>query len=1486
MAARSYFPPWAPTPGVGGMSMHIEVQLDNPTIFLVRDLSRPDSDALLLTLDIMCALDISPAFEIEIRVDVSDLRGLRSEPVAGDGPVPLNEEGRPLHLVVRPVSHGDYLRPFSLNAVLLLCWESPRGPARTVLHVGTAHEISLRAGYAAAMCISCMRRPCDVCLCPWARRRYQDVFLLNEALGSFFGAPAPPPAASVDEPLAAIAAAAAERAADAATARAAAAAERAADPTVVRLTTLSIAAVLPSVNLSVVNDISGIDLPLVRLRLAKINAVIGAANVWRGADAVVRDGGDVDEMTVVASLSIAAEYYDAANAVWEPLIEKWGLEAQYEQPEQRRAARDAYGRHVVSRTVAGDAESTAHEAERTAALAGDSVAVDGVETVDVLEAQRSASGGAGAGAVAGGGGGARAAGTGIDIDEYRADSFASLRAKRPLDINVTPAFLNNLLESLALLNRAGSKGASDKAGGYVYLRNDCEFTVEIMTEVRARNSSLISGAHERKITRTPSARGSVASVSRRASALTLGMGTPRRESSARSLHSDGASGGGGGGGVADAVRALGGGGDAILENGPCPAYAATLQAPAEATGGASFCTEVFASPVAEALAEVPHGFAGPAWAGVLLAGAVLVYKRHRHVWRRRWAVLYGGTLYLNKARPHPQKEPAPGDGSGARKRSGVGAAVAPGAPSHDAPHEVSFSTGGVAAGYGTRGGGGGGGGGGTAKAKHSWLRVGGGDTLELVDMEAMPAPPDTHRGPAPTPYVMELRLADGAGAVAGAYVAALCTTTEDDYRTWLRVLRAVCGAGSRGSARYEMLHRDTEAAMRASAAAGRGRFADIAAAAAAAAAGGARRISTGDGETRGYRGRVGRPPAGSRAADFSDSEDDNDDVYGVSFGGGGGGDDDSGAETYSLQMPPIVGAARVLASQHRVDSALARTVDELEDTPRLEDSAPGFMAAAAGAMTSERINRVTDHRRRSTQHALRAAGDLDGAMIAALAANAAAMSVGGGGGGGGSGDLARGVAVRRASAFFAGNDPVRPWESRQTRIVSATDDSTGVAVDAPSIRVTLGESNEEVLVPVDKTSVAVHHFRGRVPRVHAALAAEMSALIDPAGTAAPLLPPPPRAPPRGRVPGVPAAHMEGDEEEGAGGGAGADAGDDARWSIVTQVLFDAGFKTLVLRTDVSVVNYTACPVRVVFDDAAGRHVTVRDLGPGEEVFAPVCVATDGAFHLQPLVVGDGDLTGAGASNYERSAAIPLGRSARAAAAAAFAASLAPPAPLRRGGSGGAADRAPPPPCRLGYTVTVECPPSAAAGGGRSAAASAFVCSAYFRPPGFSAGDDPYTTCICLLPMVRLVNLLPLRMQYCLRSTDAPAFDPAARRPGGDAAIVATGLLEPAQSADVLLTTMGADGVRARSRDRLDLFVRVAQGRCEALGWSRAPVGGTAQVTGPGAMTDTLVLGPDDAETAPLLLHVDRVFSGPLQVCSRIVALAFLYARARAWRAAR
>ena len=83
---------------------------------------------------------------------------------------------------------------------------------------------------------------------------------------------------------------------------------------------MEISAVLAGAEITIINDVSGVDLPLLRLTVEKLHA--GALGYHEGERMIAR-----------AAMALSANSYNMNTAAWEPLLEPWSTTVEYLYPQ-------------------------------------------------------------------------------------------------------------------------------------------------------------------------------------------------------------------------------------------------------------------------------------------------------------------------------------------------------------------------------------------------------------------------------------------------------------------------------------------------------------------------------------------------------------------------------------------------------------------------------------------------------------------------------------------------------------------------------------------------------------------------------------------------------------------------------------------------------------------------------------------------------------------------------------------------------------------------------------------------------------------------------------------------------------------------------------------------------------------------------------------------------------------------------------------------
>lgn len=84
---------------------------------------------------------------------------------------------------------------------------------------------------------------------------------------------------------------------------------------------LSLKAIMNSITITIVNDTKDFELPVMQLVIGDVSASVDR---------------NMDKMTIDCTLSVAADYYNGDYTVWEPVIEKWEIQALIEQESRDR----------------------------------------------------------------------------------------------------------------------------------------------------------------------------------------------------------------------------------------------------------------------------------------------------------------------------------------------------------------------------------------------------------------------------------------------------------------------------------------------------------------------------------------------------------------------------------------------------------------------------------------------------------------------------------------------------------------------------------------------------------------------------------------------------------------------------------------------------------------------------------------------------------------------------------------------------------------------------------------------------------------------------------------------------------------------------------------------------------------------------------------------------------------------------------------------
>ena len=460
--------------------------------------------------------------------------------VADVSSLAYSESGRPAHLRVREVRASDYLQPLDLTLALIM-----RGdPSFMLVRLATAHTLQLRLGVNDYELVN------DAVASATSAKEVQEAHASgspnddtqeggngNNGNSSATGGggsgdceskqTAPGNADSSTDAGGAQTsgnddgAAAAAAMAGAKTAASAGAHDTASgvgigagyqgDGSVLPVS-LSIQAALPDVEVVVVNDFAGLDLPLAALHISSVQV---AANGW---------GANWEQMSASARTTLHAEYYNMQRSIWEPLLEPWTIHIDYQAPEVRgQAARDRValvpvhirnrqrqrGAAVAAEGVPGTALARVGPATRT----GDESATGVIPMGSGISVAR----GRGNGSGSGGGGhdddadgfddsdemvrlffkfGAKDELLEGDLDKGGRRSSARVlprpdpndpdhppatlirvRASQVLNLNVSEAFVNGLLDSLNILSTLKAK---EEAKQSTSLRRDENWRTGVM----------------------------------------------------------------------------------------------------------------------------------------------------------------------------------------------------------------------------------------------------------------------------------------------------------------------------------------------------------------------------------------------------------------------------------------------------------------------------------------------------------------------------------------------------------------------------------------------------------------------------------------------------------------------------------------------------------------------------------------------------------------------------------------------------------------------------------------------------------------------------------------------------------------------------------------------------------------------------------------------------------------------------------------------
>ena len=341
--------------------IRVKAVVDQPAIFLVRDVTRERSDALALTASVTAWADVSSVGELGVSADVTSVRGMRvaaaySSNSSSSRHHRASSTGRPQHLRIPAVTEADYLRPYDLHAyfsmrpALMLPTPPVPTPVPSLMSVRlcSVHSLILRVGYQDAMLV--MDAVQGITADPSAHRPQKAVKPPVVAPEAVEGGPLSPGDKSPSQqpaaqqlppqlpplPSTSLQGDATEAPDDffddvidapRTVVTPSAPAPVSSDALITDPTKLALQAsiALPMVVLQLTNDVSGMDLPLMQLTVEDTRLSVLSFHV----------GG---RLLADAGATIAADYYNPQRALWEPLLERWSAKLRVMKPEPLQAS--------------------------------------------------------------------------------------------------------------------------------------------------------------------------------------------------------------------------------------------------------------------------------------------------------------------------------------------------------------------------------------------------------------------------------------------------------------------------------------------------------------------------------------------------------------------------------------------------------------------------------------------------------------------------------------------------------------------------------------------------------------------------------------------------------------------------------------------------------------------------------------------------------------------------------------------------------------------------------------------------------------------------------------------------------------------------------------------------------------------------------------------------------------------------------------------